>query len=595
MSDNNHLAPPSSSASSPAAGAERPRSQQSQRSHRTVASHSTTENTNNNTPQRPDYTSARNEVIQSSGGGRSRSGSGSGTEIRRNRSISEPQRPHLSVLTEATPPVSTGNTRMAGVQEETFSPSTGRIVDEPPPAPESEPAERPTRLRRARTNIGNRFRSDSYTGDEYDERLVDLLDTVDPEVGTLTTLTNVQNSLFIPDIPYLGNLINRRPTYTLTQRPADLEEGDSISDADGDLNKEEPRRPQTQRTYTGATLNTISSSVNDNYYAVLPHGVSLPGWTEEEKLELNDHVRHMLHSRRSKFKRGMKGFGQYLKKPLGFLVTLYATLITLFGLAWVLFLIGWINVGGRKDYIINVIDNVLVALFAIMGDGLAPFRIVDTYHMCFIAHYHHLTWRLRRERALPKLKNENDLPAEQPEEITEEKAEFSVLSPEQVRKLAHHQRKFSNSHSFYKPHETATHNAFSLRLLVAIVVLLDCHSMLQISLGACTWGISYHHRPFALTTVILCCSITVNITAGVLIGVGDKKSRKKDVVERMFRQDLTADAIKKVEKKRLREVQANGVLEPLHHSGNLVVESKDDGKPINQHPVAQAAVGAEGP
>ena len=130
----------------------------------------------------------------------------------------------------------------------------------------------------------------------------------------MTTLTNVQNSLFIPDIPYLGNLINRRPTYTLTQRPTDLEEGDSISDADGDLNKEDPRRPQTQRTYTGATLNTISSSVNDNYYAVLPHGVSLPGWTEEEKLELNDHVRHMLHSRRSKFKRGMKGFGQYLKK-----------------------------------------------------------------------------------------------------------------------------------------------------------------------------------------------------------------------------------------------------------------------------------------
>lgn len=233
-----------------------------------------------------------------------------------------------------------------------------------------------------------------------------------------------------------------------------------------------------------------------------------------------------------------------------------------------------------------------------MGDGLAPFRIVDTYHMCFIAHYHHLTWRLRRERALPELKNHNDLPAEQPEEveITEEKAEFSVLSPEQVRRLAHHQHKFSNSHSFYKPHETTTHHAFPLRLLVAIVVLLDCHSMLQISLGACTWGISYHVRPFALTTVILCCSITVNITAGVLITVGDHKSRKKDVVERMFRQDLTADAIKMLEKKRLRAVQANGVLEPLHHSGDLVTQSKDDGTPVNPNPLVQAAaVGAQGP
>lgn len=56
-----------------------------------------------------------------------------------------------------------------------------------------------------------------------------------------------------------------------------------------------------------------------------------------------------------------------------------------------LFLIGWIEVGGRKSYITNIIDNILVALFAIMGDGLAPFRMIDTYHMIFIAHYHHVS------------------------------------------------------------------------------------------------------------------------------------------------------------------------------------------------------------
>jgi hypothetical protein len=220
--------------------------------------------------------------------------------------------------------------------------------------------------------------------------------------------------------------------------------------------------------------------------------------------------------------------------------------------------VGWINVGGRRDYIVNVIDNVLVALFAIMGDGLAPFRIVDTYHMCFIAHYHHLTWRLRREKALPKLEDHNDLPSLQPGEIEEHQEvepeqEFSVLSPEQQKKLAHHQKKFSRSHSFYKPHETMTHNAFPLRLLVAIVVLLDCHSLLQISLGTCTWAISYHVRPFALTTVILCCSITVNITAGVLISVGDHRTRKKDVLEKMSRQELTEEAMRKVEKHRDKE------------------------------------------
>lgn len=204
-----------------------------------------------------------------------------------------------------------------------------------------------------------------------------------------------------------------------------------------------------------------------------------------------------------------------------------------------------------------------------MGDGLAPFRCVDTYHMIFIAHYHHLTWRLRKEQALPKLANKNDLPAVQPEELEAQfetqddvdgKAEFSVLKPYQVKKLAHHQKKFARSHSFYKPHETSTHHAFPLRLLVAIVVLLDCHSCLQISLGACTWAINYKVRPFALTTVILCCSITCNITAGVLISIGDHKTRKKDVKERMFRQELTAEAMKKMNKKAKKELEETGEL-----------------------------------
>ncbi|KAK2629808.1 hypothetical protein QTJ16_000628 [Diplocarpon rosae] len=421
-------------------------------------------------------------------------------------------------------------------------------------------------LRRAKTSTAAEKEKQADTQPmEYEEKLVDLLDLVDPEVSTLQTLTNVQNSLFVPD---LGRYLNRRPTYNLTKRQT---QADSNTTSDDDTGPGIPSkvqtRPRPQRSDTGATLNTISSHVNEKYYAVLPHGVRLPSWSEEEKLELNDHVRHMLHSRRSKFKRSMKGFKQYVSKPLGFFVTFYAVSITAFGLAWVLFLIGWINVGGsREDYLVNIIDNVLVALFAVMGDGLAPFRAIDTYHMCFIAHYHHLTWRLRREKSLPKLANNNDLPAVQPDEVVDvEKQEFSVLSPKQVEKLQHHQKKFARSHSFYKPHETGTHYAFPLRLLVAIVVLLDCHSLLQIALGACTWGISYHVRPFALTTVILCCSITVNITAGILITFGDHKTRKKDVREKMIRQEMTADAIKKVEKKRRHELKAAGIIRDGEH------------------------------
>ncbi|KAG0650198.1 hypothetical protein D0Z07_3462 [Hyphodiscus hymeniophilus] len=422
--------------------------------------------------------------------------------------------------------------------------------------------------------------------EQYETDMVNVLDTLDPEISTLNTLTNVQNSLFVPD---LGRYLNRRPTYTLTRRgtgatraPTIIEE--PVIEETAEEFADEEERTRVERTQT---ITSMTSRLDDHHFAVLPHGERLEGWTAEDRAELNDHVRHLMHSRKEKFKRSMKGFGQYVRKPLGFFVTVYATLITLFGLAWVLFLIGWINVGGRKDYIVNIIDNVLVALFAIIGDGLAPFRAVDTYHMCFIAHYHHLTWRLRKEQALPKLQNRNDLPGlgptwdTQPDvelETGEKQTENSVLRPKQQKRLVHHQKKFSRSHTFYKPHETTTHFAFPLRLLVAVVVLLDCHSLLQISLGATTWGISYHVRPFALTTVILCCSITCNITAGVLISIGDHKTRKKDVLERMFRQELTSQAIHHLEKKKqIKERQSMDISRAdLAASGSGTMNEKEE-------------------
>ena len=225
-----------------------------------------------------------------------------------------------------------------------------------------------------------------------------------------------------------------------------------------------------------------------------------------------------------------------------------------------------------------------------MGDGLAPFRAVDTYHMCFIAHYYHLTWRLRRERNLPKLEDHNELPEKRPTEIEPDDAaaadlegQYSMLSHKQQKRLVHHQNKFSNSHSFYKPHETATHRAFPLRLLVAIVCLLDCHSLFQIALGTCTWAISYHHRPGALTATILCCSICCNITAGVLITIGDRKTRKKDVVTRMLRQALTEEALRKMEKSRAKQLEEQGVIEGPPGRGPVALLTHEDSRERDEH------------
>ncbi|TAQ90691.1 hypothetical protein B7494_g978 [Chlorociboria aeruginascens] len=461
------------------------------------------------------------------------------------------------------------------------------------------------RLTEARNRVGASMRSlfgrrNNGTDDETHEHEYDL-DTVD--------LLDV-NSLFVPS---LGGVLNRRPTYRLSPRFREARTIDKLRASlkrisgptegeDGIEGEQKFEGPPGPPPLAQARKSNITSTLKQSQYAVLPDGEMLLGWTNEEKEELDDIVRHMLHSRRARFKRAMNGFWQYVRRPLGLFVTVYATLITLFGAAWVLFLIGWISLGSKEDYIVNIVDNVLVALFAIIGDGLAPFRAVDTYHMIYIAHYHRKTYKRRKKLGLPELVDQNDLPEQHKEDVEPTEVdleslvarrvprgfariiapripkrlarrmvtriktddptyEYSVLTKEQQATLEYHERKFSKSHTFYKPHETETHYAFPFRILVAVVILLDFHSALQISLGACTWGISYKTRPFALTTVILCCSITCNIMGGVLISVGDKRTRKKEVIERMMRQELTSDAILQMETRRMKEAEERGEID----------------------------------
>ena len=151
----------------------------------------------------------------------------------------------------------------------------------------------------------------------------------DPEVSTLNSLTNVQNSLFVPN---LGRLVNRHPTYNLSRRPPDIAEESADESEVKTLSlvstRAKTRQEREQRgTDYDADLKlpsrnqrrpSISSHLSDGddqeRFAVLPHGISLAGWSEEDKAELNDHVRHMLHSKRSKFVRSMKAFGKFVRK-----------------------------------------------------------------------------------------------------------------------------------------------------------------------------------------------------------------------------------------------------------------------------------------
>jgi hypothetical protein len=162
---------------------------------------------------------------------------------------------------------------------------------------------------------------------------------------------------------------------------------------------------------------------------------------------------------------------------------------------------------------------------------------------------------------LPKLSDKNDLPAPQAldpdlEAQFQREKEAPVLTEEQQKKLIHHQMKYHKSHTFYRPHETPTHRAFPLDLLIVITCLLDCHSMLQMALGGTTWGIYYKVRPPALTATILSCSLSCNITAGILISVGARRTRKVEEVEKRLRQALTEEAMARIKKERREEARA---------------------------------------
>jgi hypothetical protein len=114
-------------------------------------------------------------------------------------------------------------------------------------------------------------------------------------------------------------VVNRRPAYRLSTEPDDLRRLRKLKDSLKDASSVIKERAKTK---IGTILGrpgiirapSISSVITDSHWAVLQHGETLDGWTAEEKEELDDLVRHSLHSRRAKFKRAMKGFGQYVRR-----------------------------------------------------------------------------------------------------------------------------------------------------------------------------------------------------------------------------------------------------------------------------------------
>ncbi|KAJ9480293.1 hypothetical protein PHBOTO_003522 [Pseudozyma hubeiensis] len=386
--------------------------------------------------------------------------------------------------------------------------------------------------------------SSSSFDDEHSAYLVDTLDVVDPGVSAAGHLSNIGNSLIFPNIP---GLYDRRPVIDLPAQEVD----EQAAETEATLQLEEGRHPPAPR-------NTAA--------------------TNQDDLHLDAYV-HELLTKKQKFKRAMQGVWAFLKTPVGVIAGIYGFLVVFGGAALVLFLVGAIDGGKNKDYWVEVWSQFENALFTIPGVGLIPWRLRDTWRMGWIAYYQHLTRRLRKKRGLPRLQDKNDVPSvaqKKKHEKNKEPAEGdnentsdeesstpveldkdAVLTPHQATHLSNLQSAFAESQSWYRPHETFTHHAFSISFALWITIFNDLNSLFQCLLCGYMWGYATHYRdrPAWSTGTFMPCSFLAGIAAGVLIWKGGERSKKKGEVEEKLLAAFARDVDARVEMMRVEAEQ----------------------------------------
>lgn len=317
--------------------------------------------------------------------------------------------------------------------------------------------------------------------DDYDEHhhdeIVDHLDVIDPQVATVTHLSNAANSIFIPPL----SIYSRRPIMNL---PAPAED---------------------------------TSSEKVKY-----------------KDELDRHVHGVLR-KRDRARRIARGVWDFVKTPVGFCTALYGFLVAFWGAAIVIFLIKIINLHNAdlQGFWVEVSSQVTNALFTATGVGLIPWRAIDTYRIGKIWYYKRLTRQLRRKAGLEELVDEDDLPdpAYNPDYV-------HVLTDEQQDELHYQQLKFQQSQTWYRPHATETHRAFPINTGLLICLLIDFNSIFQILLCGCMWGLNRFTRPAWTTGSLIPASFLCGIGAAIFIWRGGAKTKKTEQVEGRLREAL---------------------------------------------------------
>ncbi|RDB22557.1 hypothetical protein Hypma_010075 [Hypsizygus marmoreus] len=329
---------------------------------------------------------------------------------------------------------------------------------------------------------------DSSISEVHHDDVVEHLDVIDPQVGTVSNLTNAANTILIPPLSWYS----RKPVVVLTT--------------------------PSERS--------------------LESHIELGGRKEKHLRDsLDRHVDDVLR-RPSKFRRTMLGVWSFLKTPMGIITAIYGFLVVFWGAAIVLFLAKMINLHNAdlQGFWVEVSSQVENGLFTVTGIGLIPSRVLDTYRIYWIWHYKRKTRKLRAKAGLPQLFDVDDLPdpAYDPNYV-------HILTEKEEKDLHRQQRKFRHHQTWYRPHGTETHRAFPINTALLICLLSDGNSIFQIMLCATMWGLDRFQRPAWSTGILIPASFLCGILAAVFIWRGGQKTKRVAEVEERLRAALAAD------------------------------------------------------
>ncbi|KAF8318517.1 hypothetical protein DL93DRAFT_2076005 [Clavulina sp. PMI_390] len=158
-----------------------------------------------------------------------------------------------------------------------------------------------------------------------------------------------------------------------------------------------------------------------------------------------------------------------------------------------------------------------------------------------IWHYKSLDRKLRKEKGLPPLEDEDDLP-----DPLFDPNFTHVLTEKQQKDLRLQQKRFSKSQTWYRAHATDTHRAFPISTALLICLLTDANSVFQCLLCGCMWGLNRYTRPAWTTGTLIPCAFLCGIAAGVFIARGGSKTKKTAEVEARLRKALAEGRSSKV-------------------------------------------------